>query len=141
VAKISLGLLVEADKSAVRKTSPPIVEGKKRLKKSPPEKEITIRNQDKMMPISLNKIPQRKMHSIWVSKVKIAAMTRKKISLALIISHNFLRSKSACWNKKNNKATLITIRDRIENNLFDKKFSFFKNPNCKFCKYYSSKVY
>jgi hypothetical protein len=108
----SFGRFVCVDKSILRIRSPPIVEGRKRLKKIPPEYEMIILFKDKRMSSALSSICQRDKDNTLLSKEIINASNKKGMFACLTVSN--IAFSSTCLNKKISKMILMPILNAKE---------------------------
>lgn len=112
VATTSRVLLVWAAKSMLRTKSPPMVEGRKRLKNIPPALEIITLLKGRCILAALSNIFQRKMVKAQLEKKIRNAMSKSGLSAFFIISIRFFLSTSL--NKKISRMILTLILNIIE---------------------------
>ena len=113
VATTSLVLFVYVARSMLRIISPPILEGRNKLKKIPPEKEINILFKVSFMSIASRSIFQRNNVTAYPIKKKQNARLNKGLFALRTIS-NKLRL-STCLNSHHNRITLMPILRSPEN--------------------------
>lgn len=112
VATTSWVLLVWVAKSMLRTKSPPMVEGRKRLKNIPPALEIITLFKGRWIWAAFSNISQRKRHKTEIEKKIKNAMSKSGLSAFFIISIRFFLSTSL--NKKISRIILTLILNIIE---------------------------
>ncbi len=112
VATTSWVLFVCTAKSILRTKSPPMVEGRKRLKNVPPALEIITLLKGRLILAAFSNISQRKMPKAEPERKIKNAMSKSGLSAFFIISIRFFLSTSL--NKKIIKIILMLILNVIE---------------------------
>lgn len=112
VATTSRVFLVWAAKSMLRTRSPPMVEGRKRLKNIPPAFEIITLFKGRWILAALSNISQRKRHKKRLKEKIKNAISKSGLSAFFIISARFFLSTSL--NKKISRIILTLILNIIE---------------------------